>query len=211
MSLHRILNNDGQGSPPGPGVSVSQVASQQPVIDPALAELSQQNNSPREPPAPRRSGRHQQPQQQQSPPAPASPAAVPQPVTHIQFMQQAPPPPYPHPPGYPAPVPVWDPYAGEWVQLPQPGVPHPGHTHFPNGNTNGHLPAGAVMSAPEGDDSDGEANGRSRKRKATDDDDDYRPGGSRRVSRRLLIRYLVYLMSSLPEWYSKISAEVDTY
>src|SRR5258708_3112522 len=49
MSLHRILNSDGQGSPSVRVLPVTQLASPQPVIDPALVELSnlQPNGVPR--------------------------------------------------------------------------------------------------------------------------------------------------------------------
>jgi hypothetical protein len=174
MSLHRILNNDGQGSPSVRGVSIPQATSPQPVIDPALSEISQanSNSSSREAPAPRRSTRHQQP-----PP----PSVTPQP--HIHYMSPG----FQHPAGYPTTASGgWDLYTGEWHPFPpSSGVPNAHHSYFMNGNGNGHLPPGSVGGAPDGEDSDGlpETNGRGRKRKAADDDDaDYHPRSSRRVS-----------------------------
>lgn len=186
MSLHRILNADGQGSPSVPGANGSQVDLPQPVIDPALAEISQShsNNSSREQPTPRRSSRHSQSQHHEQP-VESSPVPASQPISHIQFMQG---PGYPH--SHPAPAPALDAYAGEWVPPPLPGVPSSHPPYFANGNTNGHIPTGAVIPAPEDDDSDGapEANGRGRKRKANDDDDaDYHPRSGRRVCATYLL------------------------
>lgn len=187
MSLHRILNNDGQGSPSVRGLSVTQLASQ-PVIDPALAELSHpqpngvsrrvQGNSTR------RSSRNQP---TYSPPtiSPLTPVPSQQPLS---FRQYPPDPPnsasYERPPP-PAPAGAREPYNGaEWNNQSephiQPTVPTNQQPYFPNGN--GHPQPPAVRG--NDDDSDGtpEVNGRSRKRKAVDDDDaDYNPRSARRV------------------------------
>jgi chromatin-remodeling ATPase INO80 len=188
MSLHRILNNDGQGSPSVRVLPVTQLASPQPVIDPALVELShpQPNGVPRRVQAAstRRSSRNQPPY---SPPTAS--ALIPTPGQQsLPFRQYPPEPPNSapydrHPP--PASAGTREPYNGtEWNHQPelqiQPNLPTNQQPYFPNGN--GHLQA----PPPRGndDDSDGtpELNGRSRKRKAVDDDDaDYNPRSARRV------------------------------
>ena len=188
MSLHRILNSDGQGSPSVRPLPVAQLPSPQPVIDPALAELThpQPNGVPRRAQAAstRRSSRNQP---TYSPPA--TPAFVPIPSQQSLPFRQYPPEtpnsvPYDrHPP--PASAGTHGPYNGtEWNHQPelqiQPNLPTNQQPYFPNGNGHPQPPV------PRGndDDSDGtpEVNGRSRKRKAIDDDDaDYNPRSARRV------------------------------
>jgi DNA helicase INO80 len=186
MSLHRILNTDGQGSPSVRGLP-TQLPSPQPVIDPALAELShpQPNGASRRVQASstRRSSRNQP---TYSPPAVSPLASIPgqQP---LPFRQYPPEPvnsiPYERPPP-PVSAGPREPYNGaEWNHQPepqiQPTVPTNQQPYFPNGNGHPQPPV------PRGndDDSDGtpEANGRGRKRKAIDDDDaDYNPRSARR-------------------------------
>ena len=188
MSLHRILNNDGQGSPSVRGLPVAQLASPQPVIDPALAELSrpQPNGASRrtQGASTRRSSRNQP---TYSPPAISPLAQIPGQQQPLSFRQYPPEPansPYER---HPSSVPVVprELYNGtEWNHQPepqiQPTVPANQQPYFPNGN--GHPQPPAIRG--NDDDSDGtpEANGRSRKRKAVDDDDaDYNPRSARRV------------------------------
>lgn len=194
MSLHRILNNDGQGSPSVRALPVTQLTSPQPVIDPALAELShpQPNGVPRrtQGASTRRSSRNQP---TYSPPATSNLIPIPA-QQSLPFRQYPPEPPNSavydrHPP--PAPTGTREPYNGtEWNHQPelqvQSNLPTNQQPYFPNGN--GHpLPP-----VPHGndDDSDGtpEVNGRSRKRKAVDDDDaDYNPRSARRVCHNLVL------------------------
>ena len=188
MSLHRILNSDGQGSPSVRGLPVTQLASPQPVIDPALAELShpQPNGASRrvQSASTRRSSRNQP---TYSPPAISPLSQIPgqQPLS---FRQYPPEPanssPYErHPP--PVSAGAREPYNGtEWNHQPepqiQPTVLSNQQPYFPNGNGHPQPPA----TRGNDDDSDGtpEVNGRSRKRKAVDDDDaDYNPRLGRRV------------------------------
>ena len=210
MSLHRILNTDGQGSPSVRGLP-TQLPSPQPVIDPALAELShpQPNGASRRVQASstRRSSRNQP---TYSPPAISPLASIPgqQP---LPFRQYPPEPvnsiPYERPPP-PVSAGPREPYNGaEWNHQPepqiQPTVPTNQQPYFPNGNGHPQPPV------PRGndDDSDGtpEANGRGRKRKAVDDDDaDYNPRSARRVCHtlnlpRLLILTTVHLAERLTE------------
>lgn len=194
MSLHRILNNDGQGSPSVRAVPVTQLASPQPVIDPALAELShpQPNGLPRrgQSASTRRSSRNQP---TYSPPATSALVPIPG-QQSLPFRQYPPEPPNAvpydrHPP--PAPAGAREPYNGtEWNHQPelqmQLNIPTNQLPYFPNGNGHPQPPV------PRGndDDSDGtpEINGRSRKRKAVDDDDaDYNPRSARRVCHNLIL------------------------
>lgn len=183
MSLHRILNADVQGSPSAPALNGAHMDSPQPVIDPALAEISRprSNNSPNDQPTRRRSSRHSQSQQREST-VESPPAAASQPLSHIQFMQG---PGYPNPNAHPDPASPWEKYdTGEWAPPPPAGASNINPPYASNGNSNGHIAAGAVIPAPDGDDSDDtpEGNGRGRKRKANDDDDaDYHPRSGRRV------------------------------
>ncbi|KAF9787052.1 DNA ATP-dependent helicase [Thelephora terrestris] len=165
MSLHRILNNDGQGSPSVRALPVAQLASPQPVIDPALAELShpQPNGVSRrgQSASTRRSSRNQP---TYSPPAisplvlipaqqPAFRQYLPEPPNSIQYDR--------HPP--PVSAGAREPYNGaEWNHQPEVQI----------------QPAVPTNQQPDGTP---EANGRSRKRKAVDDDDaDYNPRSARR-------------------------------
>ena len=203
MSLHRILNNDGQGSPSVRGLSVTQLASPQPVIDPALAELShpQPNGVSRrvQVASTRRSSRNQP---TYSPPAisPLTPIPGQQP---LPFRQYPPDPPNSTPyERIPPPVAAGarEPYNGaEWNHQPephiQPTVPTNQQPYFPNGN--GHPQPPALRG--NDDDSDGtpEVNGRGRKRKAVDDDDaDYNPRSARRVCPGLIFPLIL--------WYSRL-------
>lgn len=198
MSLHRILNNDVQGSPSVRALPVTQLASPQPVIDPALAELShpQPNGVSRrgQGASTRRSSRNQP---TYSPPAisPLVPIPGQQPPAFRQYPPEPPNSiPYDrHPP--PVSAGAREPYNGvEWNHQPevqiQPAVPTNQQPYFPNGN--GHL----QPPVPRGndDDSDGtpEANGRGRKRKAVDDDDaDYNPRSARRVRHNLILLLII--------------------
>jgi len=203
MSLHRILNNDGQGSPSVRGLSVTQLASPQPVIDPALAELShlQPNGVSRraQGASTRRSSRNQP---TYSPPAISPLAQIPgqQPLSFRQYPPDtANSSPYErHPP--PVSAGPREPYNGtEWNHQPepqiQPAIPTNQQPYFPNGN--GH-PQPPVLRVND-DDSDGtpEINGRSRKRKAVDDDDaDYNPRSARRVRHNQILP-LIFFCSRL--------------
>jgi len=188
MSLHRILNSDGQGSPSVRGLPVTQLASPQPVIDPALAEFAhtQPNGVSRRAhsASTRRSSRNQP---TYSPPAISPLAPIPG-QQQLSFRQYPPEPantsPYErHPP--PVSAGAREPYNGtEWNHLSEPQIqptaPTNQQPYFPNGN--GHSQPPPLRG--NDDDSDGtpEINGRSRKRKAVDDDDaDYNPRSGRRV------------------------------
>ena len=142
MSLHRILNNDGQGSPSVRGLSVTQLASPQPVIDPALAELShpQPNGASRraQGTSTRRSSRNQP---TYSPPAisPLTPTPGQQPLSFRQYSpDSANPTPYERLPP-PSSAGAREPYNGtEWNHQPEPQIQPTASTnqqpYFPNGN-----------------------------------------------------------------------------
>ena len=213
MSLQRILNNDGQGSPSVRALPVTQLASPHPVIDPALAELShpQPNGVPRRAQGPptRRSSRNQP---TYSPPtiSPLIPIPAQQP---LPFRQYPPEPvnstPYDiHPP--PVSAGAHGPYNGtEWNHQPelqiQPTVPT-SQPYFPNGNPNGNGHPQPPAVRGNDDDSDGtpEANGRSRKRKAVDDDDaDYNPRSARRVRDNFVLPLIFLYPLSCIEWFTE--------
>ena len=198
MSLHRILNSDGPGSPSVRALPVTQLASPQPVIDPALTELShpQTNGVSRRVhgSSTRRSSRNQP---TYSPPA-ISPL-VPIPGQQSLAFRQYPPEPTNSTSYDRHPLPIstsaHELYNGtEWnhqsePQI-QPTVPTTQQPYFPNGN--GH-PQPPIPRGNE-DDSDGtpELNGRSRKRKAVDDDDaDYNPRSARRVRHNCFTHFIL--------------------
>jgi hypothetical protein len=204
MSLRMILNTDGQGSPPVGALPVTQLAPPQPVIDPALTELShpQPNGVSRraQSASTRRSSRNQP---TYSPPAisPLVPIPGQQPLAFRQYPPESPnSTPYDrHPP--PVPPGAREPFNGtEWNHQPEPQIPPPVPTnqqqpYFPNGN--GHPQPPAPRGNDEDSDGTPEINGRGRKRKAVDDDDaDYNPRSARRV-RHILISPLIFLLTTV--------------
>ena len=196
MSLHRILNNDGQGSPSVRGLSVTQLASPQPVIDPALAELShpQPNGASRraQGTSTRRSSRNQS---TYSPPAisPLTPTPGQQPLSFRQYSpDSANPTPYERLPP-PSSAGAREAYNGtEWNHQPEPQIQPTASTnqqpYFPNGN--GHPQPPVPRGNDEDSDGTPEVNGRSRKRKAVDDDDaEYNPRSARRVRHSVVLLF----------------------